>query len=280
MIAPTGIVAHLLMAAALASPQALPTLDPYAIYKAAMRELATLPQPAFIDDTEHWNSIQFSDTDTTATEEHFQRVIFDSGERRECILRVPYTPRDPVDISSSYFAPDTWLISRRLGPAAASGGPNMSPDLSDLKTIANVVSVTKPSYEVRLAGIDAMTHGGTAYHLILHPKSNPVLHNLRELWINTATSDIMRAIIYGAYRPTNSDTLQDTYVIEDFGRIGPYWLALHHVWTYAIPFTNIHYQYNVTSVTMRFPATVPAWFFNERLFRQHLDDVTQALNDL
>lgn len=272
------MIAAVALLAALASPSpAPPTVDPYAIYTAAMRHLATLKQPAYIDDTEHWTVVQFAGGQET-TSEHFQRTIFNSVYRRENVLFLPLNPKQTSLIGPSYFAPDTWLIGKRpTPPPAPQSVPNMAPDLSDLKMIASVVSVAKPSYDIRLAGIDPLTGGGTAYHLVLHPLSNPQLHNLRELWINTATEDIMRAEIDGVYRPTKDQLLQQTLVFEDFGRVGPYWLVIHHVWTYDEPFAGVRFQYNATSMQMRFPKTVPGWFFDEAAFAQHRGDVTSAL---
>ena len=247
-----------------------------------MQRLAALPQPGFIDDTEHWSTVTF-DRDQEIPEEHVQRVVFDSGSRRECVMGVPFDPKGFLIIGDSYFAPDTWLLRKRATPVrttTAPAGPNvpdMAPDLSDLKVIANVVSVAKSSYKTRLLGTVALTHGGTAYHISLAPLSNPVVHNLRELWIDTATFDIMRAVIEGNYRPTQDSLLERTFVQEDFGQVGPYRLVIHHVWTYTPAFSRVKTQYNVTSVQMRFPSTVPPWFFDERRFRSHVNEVPAAL---
>ena len=260
---------------ALVPPSPAPA-DPYVIYKEALRHLATLGQPNYIDDTGHWSVIVFGPAGTSDQSEHFQRTIFNSITRRENVLAVPFSASDPPVIGESYFAPDVWLMYKRPAPQEPNS-PNMRPDLSDLKVIANVISIAKPSYDIRLAGIDSLIGGGTAYHLTLRPLSDPRKHNLRELWVNTTNSDIMRAIIEGDYRPSYRDILQDTFVLEDFGRIGNYWLMIHHVWTYSAPFSAVRYQYDVTSITMRFPATVPDWFFDTGAFLRHLGDVSKTL---
>ncbi|MGZ3539593.1 MAG: hypothetical protein ACXVAF_00185 [Vulcanimicrobiaceae bacterium] len=270
------MIAEIALLVAVSSPSPPPD-NPYQIYKVAMQRLATLDQPSYIDDTEHWTLATFTGHEE-ATSEHFQRTIFDSLNRRENVMAVPFSARDEPLIGDSYFAPDTWLMGKRAQPSAPPAqAPNMAPDLSDLRTIASVVTVAKPSYDIRLVGIDSLTGGGTAYHLSFHPLLDPMKHNLRELWINTSTHDIMRAIIEGIYRPTPRDILQDTYVLEDFGRIGPYWLVMHHVWTYGAPFSGRRYQYDVTSTQMQFPERVPDWFFDEAAFEKHLGEVTKAL---
>lgn len=270
------MIAAVVLSLALGTPTPPPAADAYQIYKTAMQHLGTLEQPNYIVDTEHWVTTATAQ-DNAQTTEWDERRIFDSTARRECVLNVPYNPSEgsPL-IGDSYFAPDTWLISHRQ-LARGANTPNMTPDLSDLKVIANVISVGKPSYDIRLVGTDPLTKGGSAYHLSLRPLSDPQKHNLRELWINTSTFDIMRAIIEGDYRPTYNDIVQDTFVLEDFGRIGPYWLVIRHIWTYAKPFSGITYRYDATSFTMKFPASLPEWFFEGRAFAQHSGEVTGVL---
>jgi hypothetical protein len=264
-------LALLLLAFNSPSPQA--TNDPYAIYRAAMKHLATLKQPKYIIDTEHWVVLSTFGGESEPSEWD-ERRIFNSDTRRECVLNVPFTPKPP-QIGESYFAPDSWLIEHQSTPAASSdGSQTLRPDLSDLHTIASVISVAKPSYDIRLVGIDALTHGGSAYHLSLRPRSNPTLRNLRELWVNTENDAIMRAVIEGFYRPNYHSMPSDTYVSEDFGQIGGYWLVIHHVWTYHEPMSSRNYQYDATSVTMQFPDALPDWLFDPKLFPAHYGEVT------
>ncbi|HEV2260868.1 MAG TPA: hypothetical protein VGR69_01070 [Candidatus Rubrimentiphilum sp.] len=254
-----------------------PSPDPYQIYKRAMQQLATLQQPGYIVVLEHWITVTSWRSGASETDQWDERRVFDSTNRRECVLPEPFKPAQIVpEIGESYFAPDIWLISHRQATIPA-GSSNMTPDLSDLKTIASVVSLAQPSYDIRLVGVDPLTQGGTAYHLSLRPRSDPVKHNLRELWIDTSTHNIMRAIIEGGYRPTYSDIVEDTFVSEDFGRVGPYWLVIHRIWTYDDPFSPVKFHYDATSQTMKFPDSLPAWFFNANQFRRHVTDVTAVI---
>lgn len=263
------------MLSAAAAPSAAPSPDAYQIYTSAMQHLATLAQPDYIDDSQHWSTLTFTNGQQIPGD-HFQRTIFDSRNRRECILGVPFDPGQPVVVGDSYFAPDSWLIRRgRAEPQP--NEPNMLPDLSDLKTIASVVSAAKPSYDIRLVGTDTLTGGGFAYHLTLRPLFDPVKHNLRELWINTRTNDVMRAIIEGAYRPSTQDVVEDTLVMEDFGQVGKYRLVIHHAWSYVPPFSATKVRFDVTSLTMAFPASLPDWFFDARSVRGRGAEVLTAL---
>lgn len=261
-------LASLVLATAAPAPTAPPNVT--FIYLTAIQHLATLDQPAFIDDQEHWTTTYFG-PEGASTSEHFQRTLFDSASRRECILSLPFNAGAPVTIGPSYFAPDLWLIHKRM--PVQSNPRTIVPDLSDLREIGTVSVVAKPSYEITLVGIDPLSDGGAAYHLGLRPLSDPARHNLRALWINSTTGDINRAAIVGEYSPNNRDTLQPTTVLEDFGRVAGYWLMIHHVWAYRPAFSSFSYQYDVTSVTMSFPSQIPAWYFDREAFSQHREQV-------
>lgn len=258
-------------AALAASPN--PSPDPYQIYRSAMRNLAGLQQPAFIDVTE--TRVTTLAGGSGATDTRLLRAVFDSNTRRECVFLEP-DDREAV-IGSSYFAPDTWLMARRPAPSPEPSAPNAAPDLSDLKTIADVVATAQPAYTIVLAGTPTLESGARVDHLVLHPRDDPEKHNLRELWID-AQGRIVQAIIRGSYRPTPHDLLEQTYVLEDFGQVGPYWLVVRRIWTWAPPFSGVTLHFEATVRTMRFPASLPAWLFDEAAFRERShDDVEAAL---
>lgn len=265
------MIALIVLLGALAAPQ--PSPAPVDIYRAALKRLSTLPQPAYIDSTMHWKVLaQTGQGDFPQTFD--ERVLFDSTARRECVLFVPYTPDSRVIIGRSYFAPDMWLIHKPVERQAQSTHPDFSPDLSDLKTIATVVSVAKPSYDISLAGVDPISNGGgSAYHLILKPISNPWVHNLRELWVNTKNDDLVRAVLVGDYRPDNGQLLEQTTVAEDFGPVGPYWVVIHHTWTYRDAPNAVTFHYDTTATNMSFPSAIPAWYFDEAQFGRHRAEV-------
>lgn len=261
-----------------ATPAAMPTPDPAAIYRSALEHLSTLAQPAYIDTTMHWKVV--ADGPQGAQGSVFdERVLFDSMARRECVLFVPYTPDSRVIIGQSYFAPDMWLIHKPGVRQQQTTQPDFSPDLSDLKTIAAVVSVAKPSYDITLAGTAPLTNGGgTAYHLVLEPVSDPWKHNLRELWVSSTNFNVVRAVLVGDYRPDNGQLVEQTTVAEDFGQVGPYWVVIHHMWSYRDAPNGISFQYDTTATNMSFPATIPAWYFDEAQFARHRSQVNTSLS--
>ncbi len=262
--------------AASASPSPVPSAsadaDAYRIYAAAMRALETLDQPAFIDDTERriTTATVPGSGDVLSTDDRTDRALFDSMQRREVVFAEP-GDREVV-IGPSYFAPDTWLLARQQRPAPQPSVPDVLPDLSDLKVIADVTAASSPSYDVRLA-----ERNGAIAHLVLHPRKDPVKHNLRELWIDTTTSRILRAIVQGTYRPMPGEVLETSFALEDFGQVGPYWLVIHRKWTWAPPFSGVLLHFEATVQTMRFPQTLPAWVFDERAFRAHAGDLRDVL---
>jgi hypothetical protein len=275
------MLAFAVMLAALATAQPAATPAPVDVYRSALKRLAALQQPAYIDTTMDWKVLARTPQGDQPAE-FDERVLFDSTQRRECVLFVPYTSDSSVIIGQSYFAPDVWLIHRRLAETAAqqaaSPAPNFAPDLSDLKTIASVVSVAKPSYKIQYAGTDKLTNGGgEAYHLRLDPLSEPAKHNLRELWVSATTGNIVRAVLVGDYRPDPQSLLEQTTVSEDFGPVGPYWMVIHHTWSYRDAPDGITFQYDVTAKNMSFPATIPAWYFDERQFAHHRSEVNASL---
>ncbi len=250
-----------------------------------MRKLATLDQPAFITVTEKqvMTVTALPRGQVLANEESHYRTAFDSANRRECVFLEPGLRE--VVIGPSFFAPDTWLVARsvrRLSqpspqPSPEPSAANMLPDLSDLKVIADVVAVEKPAYDIVLDGTVPNKTGGVIYHLTLRPHSDPLIHNLRELWIDSSTNQILRAIIQGRYKPMPREALEETYALEDFGQVGPYWLVIHRIWTWDPPASGTRLRFEATVQTMQFPASLPAWLFDERAFPQHAQEVESVL---
>lgn len=263
----------LLMAAALAAPSTAPAPEAVDIYRAALKRIATLAQPAYIDTQDDWK-MKASAPDGDHYVRFRERRLFDSAGRRECVLGLPYTPDSYTIVGQSFFAPDMWLIQHPAKPPAQTGRSGFSPDLSDLPTIASVIAVPKPSYAITLAGTAELTNGGgEAYHLKLEPLRDPFRHNLRELWIDTKTFAVDRAVIDGDYAPQPMDMVERTTVTEDFGMVGPYWIMIHDVWTWRDAANAVDFTYDVTFEKMSFPAKIPDWYFDRKQFDAHRNDV-------
>ena len=258
-------------------------MSPAHIYRLAMANLAKLEQPRYIVQTDSWKETRTRGNDILGSRTWYERRVWDSENRRECVLGVPFDPNSPGFVNETYpgFAPDSWLLRRgdhrpteQKGPA-----PNFEPDLSDVKVIAVESVEAKPFYHIVLVAVDTTSKGGTAYHLKLQPLENPEKHNLRELWINTVTYNIMTAVIEGSYHPAPGTFARHTFVQEDFGSVGRYWLMLHSVWTYPWQgLTASVSQYEVDVVSMQFPDELPDWLFSETGFTKHIKDIPAVLN--
>ena len=266
----------LLFFAALAAPAApppAPAMTPLEIYRAALLHIAGQPQPAFIDTQDDWK-MKVAAPDGDHYVRFAERRLFDSAGRRECVLALPYTPDSYTIVGESYFAPDMWLIKHPSKAPGQMGRSGFSPDLSDLHTIASVVSVPKPSYTITLAGTDNLNNGGgTAYHLKLAPLNEPLKHNLREMWIDTQTFAVDRAVLFGDYAPRPLDLVERTTVTEDFGQVGPYWVMIHDVWTWRDAVNNVDFTYDATFEKMSFPGEIPSWYFDRKQFDKRRSEV-------
>jgi len=240
--------------------------DPYAIYHAALKQLAALAQPPFIDEISRW-TVTVNGAEEPPTPN--RRGLFRSSDRSECVFYEPYHPTDRVTIGASYFAPDVWLV--RGEKTAAAANANFAPDLGDLKTIAAVRAVAPPAYDISLAGVSRAADGHAIYHLTLKPRFDPVKHNLRELWIDAATYNLLRARVLGSYQ-VKGHPEEPSMAVEDFGAVGPYWLVTHVQWEYDVPF-GARVVVDVAALRMSFPDAIPDWYFDERAFARHRNDV-------
>jgi hypothetical protein len=68
---------------------------------------------------------------------------------------------------------------------------------SGLRTIASVRAVNRV-YEITLSGIERIG-SATAYHLQLQPVTEPDRHRLRELWIDTQSYAVLKAVTLGNF---------------------------------------------------------------------------------
>lgn len=254
-----------LLFAAMVSPQ--PSPNPYVIYRQALQRLGTLPQPRYIVETQRQLISTIRNGELRDQTDHTARYVYDSNTRRECGFFLPLSRTDQPFIGESHFPPDLWLLHPNGKPAPTSAG-NVTPDVSDIKTIATALAIGRPSYNIRFVGIDTI-NGAKTYHLALKPLVDPHRHNLRELWIDASNYNIVRAVIEGEYRLRDDDVLADTLVTEDFGDVGGYWLVVHKLWSYYRPFSAITYRFDFASLSMQFPPSVPVWLFDRKAFMAH-----------
>ena len=168
-------------------------MAPVDIYKRAIETMRSIQAPAYLeyqgeeDTTQHgkmavrrFHAIEQT-SDRTAIE-------LDSGDtsatsRKE---RPPIVP-DMFLGHSTQSMPD---VDSHVLVLGAETQPN-----SGLKTIATVVSSSPVPYEVTTVGSEDIAGcGGNAIHLKLQPLTRPLVYNLRDVWVNPASSQVCKAI--------------------------------------------------------------------------------------
>lgn len=139
----------------------------------------------------------------------------------------------------------------------------MVPDFSDPETIAHVTAREAPPYALEFVGTeDAGTR--KAYHLRLRPLLDPAVHNLRDLWVDTITFDVLAAHFASRYSPRPGLAESPSDVTEYFTQIGRYRIADRIVFTYRN--SHVSELSDVTIARVAFPESLPDWLFDQKLF--------------
>jgi hypothetical protein len=174
----------------------------------------------------------------------------------------------PATIEPEFLGPFAWTMRSSVHVAPASSGEViMEPDVAGLKTIASVVAVAKPSYSIgRSSQAIEYVDGRAAYHLELQPKDEPHKHNLRDLWIDLETFDLLKAHFVGTYRPVPQAPVSPTDVTVYFRPVLGCWVVTRAVWTYDDP--PISYEFDVQNDEIGLPATLPDWLFDAAAYRE------------
>jgi hypothetical protein len=178
----------------------------------------------------------------------------------------------PATIEPEFLGPFAWTMRASVHVAPASDGAViMQPDVAGLKTIASVVAVAKPSYTF---GGDSQAsppiedvEGRAAYHLELRPQDEPRKHNLRDLWIDVETRDLVKAHFVGTYRPFPQAPVSPSDITVYFRSVVGCWVVTRAAWTYDNP--PISYLFDVENDEIALPAMLPDWLFDPGAYRQH-----------
>ena len=103
-----------------------------------------------------------------------------------------------------------------------------------------------------------------AYHLRLRPLLDPAVHNLRDLWVDTITFDVLAAHFASRYSPRPGLAESPSDVTEYFTQIGRYRIADRIVFTYRN--SHVSELSDVTIARVAFPESLPDWLFDQKLF--------------
>jgi len=168
-------------------------MPPVDIYKRAVVAMHAIQGPAYLQfDTRVTSKLRGGRGAVIL--QHIRHV-----ERTSDLNDIAQDVDEDIDPRATPFeiAPDLFL-GRPAQNAPASNSEALTSGLDDLtdkplKTIA-VVSVTRINYNVTTVGTEDIPNCASSIHLKLEPQRDPLIYNLRDLWIDTATSRMCKAV--------------------------------------------------------------------------------------
>ena len=267
-----------------ARAQATPPLPPDAaqtsppetlqqIFNIAFRRWQTYPVPPYAIWTATWHVTEtpmgYYTGSASNVEVHRYAVRLADG-MENVSDPAPNGKLPPAMIAPEFLGPFAFTTRSSVHVPPRGNGVTMLPDVAGLKTIATVVAIAQPAYTIgNTAGTPPIEQidGHEAYHLQLHPRSDPEKHNLRDLWIDVQTHDLWKAHFAGTYRPTPKAPVSPTEVTVYFRDVVGCWVVTRAVWTYQNP--PILFEFDVQNDEIGLPARLPDWLFDEAAYRKH-----------
>jgi len=123
-------------------------------------------------------------------------------------------------------------------------------------------------YAVKLVAIEDYD-GKPVFHLAMHALRDERAHPWKDLWVDTATFDVLRAHAHASGSKGPGVGTLDAMV--EFEQVGPYWLISHAVGdgdVHVGPFGDSgHYEYTFSDYG--FPDNIPDWYFDPKQFKRH-----------
>ncbi len=261
--------------AAIAAIVLLSAVPPNAqtLFQESFRRLQSYPVPPYAVWTSTWHvtarPMGYYTGETREVDTHRYAVRLSDG--MENVSDQPANGKlPPALILPEFLGPFAWRLRTAVRPAQPPGETvQMLPDVAGLETIAYVVAVAKPAYAIGdgANGLPALeTIGGrSVYHVRLTPLDRPRQHNLRDLWVDAQTHDIVRAHFVGTYAPVPKAPISDTDVTVSFREVLGSWVVTEAVWTYDDP--PLSYRFDVVNDELALPAQLPDWLFDDAEYR-------------
>lgn len=245
------------------------------VFEDSFRRLQSYPVPPYAVWTTTWHitahPMGYYTGETTSIESHRYAVRLADG--MENVSDQPSNGKlPPAIILPEFLGPFAWRLRTAIRPpSTAAQRIDMRPDVAGLETIAHVTAIAKPAYAIGrdpLAPLPQETIGGRlAYHVVLRPLDHPQQHNLRDLWIDVQTHDIVRAHFVGTYAPLPNAPVSDTDVTVSFRAVLGSWVVTEAVWTYDDP--PVSYTFDVINDELALPSQLPDWLFDAAAYRAH-----------
>lgn len=175
---------------------------------------------------------------------------------------------DPGPPTVDLFAP----APIRQHPNPQSYVPTPEPSAEPLKSIASVVAIGEPDYNV-----SSLTVEGNTMHLVLKPRRDPERNVLREVWADKQTYELRKIVAHdrlftddqGIFPVTFTYTLgylHGTLVITNLhGLVEPRIEANGTKTEYGGDGRTVDFEFK----DIAFPSSLPAWYFNPREYAQN-----------
>ena len=266
--------------------------SPTAIYQSAAVAVNRLPIPNYVAFTIESHSSQSAE-DAFFTQQDKERVLIRLRDDRGVVASLrgidgdPHPQNGPRLVIGPDYEPTSEIWALGDFPTANPGiGNQLLPgvnffdagpaDKNAPPVIATVVAVNAPPYQIVDLG-DGAIGGQAVYHLGLTPIHNARRFRLREIWIDKRT---LLPVRYVAQRVVEDATPFSYLVTVDTAVIGGHLINVKLAGTYVrngpndIAINGVS-SWRVSDVS--FPAEVPDWVFEGRLWSEHMGEAIPGL---
>jgi hypothetical protein len=270
----TGTVAIAVAARPACAQQ--PALDADAIFVRARSVAEARVLPPYLEYTTYAAFVRKGHIDA----EHFH-VIVRTADGMSYVTPVPDSPADRIDTkpyvqaAPPYFWPATTFglareqrnDSQTFGLASGAAVASPEPSPSPIATIGSVHAVMR-EYTVTLAGLETVD-GARTYHLLLVPKFDPQVHQIREAYVDAETFQTRRLVVavYAKMGPIHSQPR----AVVDYEPIGAAWLVSRGRIDFTLRFGPFAFagsgEFRLLDV--RAPADEPDWMFDKAKLAAH-----------
>jgi hypothetical protein len=194
-----------------------------------------------------------------------RKVFRDNYEYPPEFMRPAFNePRDPGPPTADVFEPAP------VRPRPISEVPTPEPANDATQVIGRISTIIESDYRVT-----ALEHEGPLLHLTIEPIRDIERNRLRQIYADAATLDVTKLVatdklfdsgsgkgqVYGVTFTIVMGTVDGHPVVTDIhGRVGD---------GYAGDGVDVDFTFR----DIKFPATMPDWYFNSRLYGQHSNDI-------
>lgn len=204
-------------------------------------------------------------------ENSYTLAIWCRGADRNALLRKSWNGRAVGELENDTVAfdgyvdpgPPTAEIFERALYARPAVSPTPAPLPSDLKPIGGVVVSSDYDYRV-----DRVARDGPDWHLWLSPRRDVDRNRIDELWVDAASYELRRMRVRDhLYLGLTGQSLPDEFDVRFSERDGLPLIASIHGQT-----RDGGFETDYTFENVRFPATLPDWYFQPKTYGAHRAD--------